>query len=132
MPHPASHSDHRLAITPARPIIDGLRQGTPRSRPFLGVKMFSVTPSIAEGLNIKATSGALIADVTAGSGAEVAGLHNGDVITAIDGKEVKAAEDVTTAVNAHKPGDTIKVTYRRGDETKDVDVKLGERPVDAG
>src|SRR5437764_239141 len=54
-----------IAITPARPIIDGLRQGTTRSRPFLGVKMFSVTPSIAEGLNIKATSGALIADVTA-------------------------------------------------------------------
>jgi serine protease Do len=121
-----------IAITPAKPIIDELRQGTTRTRPFLGVKMFSVTPSIGEGLGIKATSGALIADVTAASGAEVAGLHNGDVITAIDGKQVKAAEDVTAAVNAHKPGDTIKVTYQRGDETKDVDVKLGERPVDAG
>jgi len=122
-----------IAISPARPIIDQLRQGTPaQSRPFLGVQMFTVTPSIAEGLGIKATSGALVADVTAGSGAEVAGLRKGDVITAIDGKEVKAAEDVTAAVNAHKPGDQIKVTYRRGDATSDVDVKLGERPPDAG
>jgi S1-C subfamily serine protease len=73
-----------------------------------------------------------VADVTPGSGAEVAGLRNGDVITAIDGKEVKAAEDVTSAVNAHKPGEEIKVTFRRGDETTEVAVKLGERPVDAG
>ncbi|MDQ1516019.1 MAG: serine protease Do [Actinomycetota bacterium] len=121
-----------IAITPAKPIIDELRQGTTRSRPFLGVKMFTVTPSIAEQLGIKAQSGALVADVTAGSGAEVAGVRNGDVITSVDGKEVKAAEDVTSVVGAHKPGDQIKVTYRRGDETKDADVKLGERPVDAG
>ena len=73
-----------------------------------------------------------MADVTAGSGAEVAGLSNGDVIASIDGQEVKAAEDVTSAVNGHKPGDEIKVTFKRGDETKEVTVRLGERPVDAG
>jgi S1-C subfamily serine protease len=121
-----------IAITPAKPIIEELRQGTTKSRPFLGVKMFTVTPSIAEQLGIKVQSGALVADVTAGSGAEVAGVRNGDVITSIDGKEVKAAEDVTSAVSTHKPGDQIKLTFRRGDETKDADVKLGERPVDAG
>jgi S1-C subfamily serine protease len=121
-----------IAINAAKPIIEELRQGTTRSRPFLGVKMFTVTPSIAQELGIKVDSGALVADVTAGSGAEVAGLRNGDVITSIDGKEVKAAEDVTSAVNTHKPGDEIKVTYRRGEETTDATVKLGERPVDAG
>ena len=121
-----------IAVNAAKPIIEELRQGTTRSRPFLGVKMFTLTPSIAQELGIKAQSGALVADVTAGSGAEVAGVRNGDVITSIDGKEVKAAEDVTSAVNAHKPGDEIKTTYRRGDETTEVTVKLGERPVDAG
>jgi S1-C subfamily serine protease len=121
-----------IAINAAKPIIEELRQGTTRSRPFLGVKMFTVTPSIAQELGIKRESGALVADVTAGSGAEVAGLRNGDVITSIDGKEVKAAEDVTSAVNGHKPGDEIKVTYQRGDQTTEATVKLGERPVDAG
>ena len=121
-----------IAINAAKPIIEQLRQGGTRSRPFLGVKMFTVTPSVAEELGLKAASGALVADVTAGSGAEVAGLRTGDVITSIDGKEVKAAEDVTSAVNSHKPGDEMKVTYRRGDETTEVTVKLGERPVDAG
>jgi S1-C subfamily serine protease len=70
--------------------------------------------------------------VTAGSGAEVAGLRTGDVITSIDGKEVKAAEDVTSAVNSHKPGEEIKLTFVRRDQTQEITVKLGERPVDAG
>jgi S1-C subfamily serine protease len=121
-----------IAINAAKPIIDELRQGTTRTRPFLGVKMFSLTPSIAEELGLKTDSGALVADVTPGSAAEVGGLANGDVITSLDGKEVKSAEDVTAAVNEHKPGDEVKVTYRRGDETKEATIKLGERPVDAG
>jgi serine protease Do len=121
-----------IAINAAKPIIDELRQGTTRSRPFLGVKMFTVTPSIAQELGLKTESGALVADVTAGSGAEVSGLRNGDVITSIDGKEVKAAEDVTSAVNSHQPGEEIKVAYRRGEESGEATVKLGERPVDAG
>ena len=121
-----------IAINAAKPIIEELRQGTTRSRPFLGVKMFTVTPSVAQELGIKAEAGALVADVTAGSGAEVAGLRTGDVITSIDGKEVKTAEEVTSAVSTHKPGDEIKVNYRRGDETAEATVKLGERPVDAG
>ena len=94
--------------------------------------MFSLTPAIATELGLKTDKGALVADVTAGSGAELAGLRNGDVITAIDGKEVKAAEDVTAAVGAHKPGDQIKLTYRRGDDSTDVDVKLGEKSADTG
>jgi serine protease Do len=121
-----------IAINAAKPIIEELRQGTTKSRPFLGVKMITFTPEYAEGLGVTVDSGAVVADVTAGSGAEVAGLRTGDVITSIDGKEVKAAEDVTSAVNAHKPGEEIKLTFVRRDQTQEVTVKLGERPVDAG
>src|SRR5438067_1326550 len=60
-----------IAVNAAKPIIEELRQGTTRSRPFLGVKMFTLTPSIAQELGVKSTSGALIAEVTPGSGAEV-------------------------------------------------------------
>ena len=121
-----------IAINAAKPIIEELRQGNTRSRPFLGVKMVTFTPEYAEGLGVNVKEGAVVADVTPGSGAEIAGLRTGDVITAIDGKEVKKAEDVTSAVNDHKPGDEIKVTYARQQETREVTVKLGERPVDAG
>src|SRR5687768_12246712 len=62
-----------IAINAAKPIIEELRQGTTRSRPFLGVKMITFTPEYAEGLGVTVKSGALVAEVTPGSAAEVAG-----------------------------------------------------------
>ena len=39
-----------------------------------------------------------------------------------------SADDVVSAVNAHKPGDTITLTIFSGGQQKDVSVKLGDRP----
>ncbi|MGH8975558.1 MAG: S1C family serine protease [Acidimicrobiia bacterium] len=121
-----------IAITQARPIIEELRSGSTRTRPFLGVQMFDVTPAVAEELNLEVTEGALVAEVTEGSGAEVAGMRAGDVIVDIDGEKVSDAGDVSDAVRKHKPGDELKVTVARGSERQTLTVRLGERPADAG
>lgn len=63
--------------------------------------------------------GAEIETVNKESAAEKAGLKKGDVITKIDNKEIDAADDVTKAVRAHKPGDKISIAYLRdGKEQK--------------
>ncbi|MGH9003143.1 MAG: S1C family serine protease, partial [Acidimicrobiia bacterium] len=121
-----------IAITQARPIIEELRSGTTRTRPFLGVQMLDVDATVAEEFNLEVTEGALVAEVTEGSGAEVAGLQIGDVIIDIDGEKIEDPGDVSTAVRKHKPGDEIKVTVDRGGERKTVTVRLGERPAEAG
>ncbi len=121
-----------IAITQARPIIEELRSGATRTRPFLGVQMFDVTPAVAEELKLEVSEGALVAEVTEGSGAEVAGMRAGDVIVDIDGGKISSAGDVSAAVRKHKPGDEIKVTVVRGTERQTLTVRLGERPVDAG
>jgi serine protease Do len=121
-----------IAITQARPIIEELRSGSTRTRPFLGVQMFDVTPAVAEELKLEVTEGALVAEVTEGSGAEVAGMRAGDVIVDIDGEKISDAGDVSNAVRKHKPGDEIKVTVARGSERQTLTVRLGERPADAG
>lgn len=121
-----------IAITQARPIIEELRSGTTRTRPFLGVQMFNVTPAVAEELQLEVDEGALVAEITEGSGAEVAGMRAGDVIVDIDGEKISDAGDVSDAVRKHKPGDEIKVTVARGGERETLTVRLGERPVDAG
>jgi serine protease Do len=118
-----------IAITQAKPIIDELRQGSSRTRPFLGVNMFDLTPSLAEQLNLDQTSGALVVEVTAGSGAEVGGIRPRDIIVDIDGKKIDSAGDVTSAVQGHKPGDSLKITVLRDGKRQTLDVKLGERPV---
>ena len=55
-----------------------------------------------------------------------AGLHLGDIITAIDGKPVKSADDLFSLLGVHKPGDTVKVTILRNGEEHTVDVALAE------
>ena len=121
-----------IAITQAKPIFDELRQGTARTRPFLGVNMFDMTPALAEELGLGQTSGALVVEVTEGSGAEVGGIRPRDVIVEIDGKKVENASDVTAIVREHKPGDRLKITVMRDKDRQTLDVRLGERPVDVG
>ncbi|HLF41554.1 MAG TPA: trypsin-like peptidase domain-containing protein, partial [Acidimicrobiia bacterium] len=121
-----------IAITQARPIIEELRQGTTRTRPFLGVNMYEVTPALAEELDLGVDKGALVVEVTEGSGAEVGGIRPRDVIVEIDGREVDDAGDVTSMVREKKPGDEIKVTVVRDGERETLTVRLGERPVDVG
>jgi len=50
------------------------------------------------------------------------------VITAIDGQKVTSSENVQQAIDAHQPGDTVKITFWRNGDSKTVDVKLATRP----
>jgi S1-C subfamily serine protease len=49
-----------------------------------------------------------------------------DVIVAIDGIRVQSFEDLLTEVEAHAPGDVVKVTVLRGGKLMDISVRLGQ------
>ena len=74
----------------------------------------------------KADEGAKITSVIKASAADKSGLLKGDVIIKIDNKNIMSPNDVTDAVNSHKTGDEIKVYYLRGDNKKNMTIKLGE------
>ena len=78
-------------------------------------------------------SGATIISVTANSPAAKAGLKQGDTIMAIDGETVNSPQALSTAVSAHKPGDSVTLSVKHSDNsTTDVKVTLGENPNKAG
>ena len=58
--------------------------GSAVKRPWLGAKLQSITPELADGLGLKRAAGALVAGVMADSPAGRAGLRTGDVIVSID------------------------------------------------
>jgi putative serine protease PepD len=72
--------------------------------------------------------GARIATVTSGSPAADAGLKAGDVVTGFDGNSISNAEELTAAVVAKQPGDSVKITVERGGSTKTLTARLGTRP----
>jgi putative serine protease PepD len=76
--------------------------------------------------------GAKIGAVAKGGPAADGGLKAGDVVTKFADKTIDTGSDLSGAVNAQAPGDSVSVTFTRGGATKTVQVKLGDRPASAG
>jgi S1-C subfamily serine protease len=73
------------------------------------------------------TEGCRISGVTPGSPAERAGLQAGDAILQIGETPIASLRDLSAALKARNPGDTVTVTYQRGEEKKSVPVTLEAR-----
>ena len=102
-----------IAISEVKPIIDDLMSsGYVKGRPMIGI-MVAETPY-----------GLFISGVTSGSGAEKAGLAEGDMISKADGKTVKTSSDLNDIRDTKKPGDTLKLTIIRDGDVKEINVKL--------
>ena len=71
--------------------------------------------------------GVRITGVRAGSPAEQAGIKAGDVITAIGAKRVVNLFDMTDALRAHQPGDTVVIVTKRDGAERRVTAVLGKR-----
>jgi putative serine protease PepD len=106
-----------IASDAAKNVADTLIAGGKVQHAYLGIRVSDAS-----------TSGAQVTSVVSDSPADKAGLKAGDVITAIDGNTVTSADDLTAAVGAHKPSDTITVTLTRDGATKQISVTLGVRP----
>ncbi|MEP6842776.1 MAG: trypsin-like peptidase domain-containing protein, partial [Pseudolysinimonas sp.] len=69
--------------------------------------------------------GALIADVSAGGGADKAGIKKGDVVTSFNGLPITDSTDLTAQVRTLAPGSSAKLVYVRGSGSTTVTVTLG-------
>jgi serine protease Do len=110
----------------AKPIVAQLKQfGHPR-RGWLGVRIQSVTPELAEGLKMAKPMGALIAAVTEGGPADKAGIRQGDVVVKFDGRNIQEMRHLPLIV-AETPFDTqVPVVILRQGKEMTFQVKIGE------
>jgi serine protease Do len=129
----------------ARTVIDQLRQfGKPR-RGWLGVRIQSVSPELAEGLHLQTSKGALIANVTKDGPAEKGGIQQGDVVMSFDGKpvdEMRKLPLIVAETPVDKPVDvvlwrqgkelTVHVTVGELDETQTAAVETEQTPAPSG
>jgi S1-C subfamily serine protease len=104
-----------------RGILDDLAAGKevkPPPRTFLGV---------APGRDKATVLGATVGRVLPNSAAKDAGLRRGDVVTHIDGQPVESWSGLVRNIIGHKPGDGIKLTVQRGDQTLQLEAVLKAR-----
>ncbi len=98
------------------------------ARGWLGVSMQELTPELAEKLDLKVSSGALVAGVLPGSPAEQAGFKPGDVVVKWNGKAVRGPSELSMEVAWTKVGQHVTAIILRDGQEKTLTVTVGERP----
>jgi serine protease Do len=100
------------------------------SRGVLGVEVQPVSDDMAKAFKLNSAAGAAVVSVTAGSGAEKAGIQAGDIILSYDGKPLMQASDLPPLVGMTKPGTKVPVQILRGGAKQTIEVSVGEMPRD--
>jgi putative serine protease PepD len=79
----------------------------------------------ADGTNSEVGTGAEIVQVVPSGAAEKAGLHAGDVITAVGSRPITSSTELTAAIRSQPPGGKVTLTIGSGSNSKTVNVTLG-------
>ena len=123
-----------IPIDKAKELKDQLARGEKIRHPYLGVQMTNLTPELAKLNNddpnavfiVPEVTGVIVVKVLPGTPAAKSGIRRGDVITAIDGVDVRSAEDLQRTVENSRLGQALKVELKRGDKTQTITIKTGE------
>ena len=124
-----------IPIDFAKPIMALALDGEEIARPWVGVYYTMIDQQLATDRDLSVDEGALIDEgpngapgVFAGSPADAAGLQQGDIITAIDGRPVDSAHDLVVLLLPHRAGDVVDATVVRGGEELQIAITLGTLP----
>ncbi len=122
-----------IAIDHARPVIENLKAGKGSVNPdqaFLGVssiELAEVPDDVRATFEVTAKKGAFVSEVVPGSAADDGGLQAGDVIVAVDGRDIDEATQVRDEILNNKPGDQVRITVIRKGEERTLKITLGRR-----
>ena len=107
-----------IPLDQAMPIVEQLRAGETPTHARLGVSVTNAATK--DGL----LSGAGVADISAGSAAQQAGLKRGDIVVKVDDQPVQDSSSLVATIRGHRPGDTVNLTVVRGGDQIQVKATL--------
>ena len=135
-----------VPIDLAQRSIDDLRGDGEVSYAYAGVTTTPLYPQLAEELGLDVDTGALVSEVVDGGPADEAGLQagddapirfqaqdvdaGGDVIVAVDDEPIDAEADLPRLISLAEPGDVVTLDIIRDGDEEQIEVELGERPVE--
>jgi serine protease Do/serine protease DegQ len=108
-----------IPVNMAHSVMDQLIKFGSVKRGQLGVSMYTVTPDIAHALGLPNATGALVSQIVDGSPAQKAGIHVNDVITSVNGQQVKSNSELRNSIGLLRVGDKVEIgLLRDGKPTK--------------
>jgi serine protease Do len=127
-----------IPINIARPIMQQALAGQELARPWIGVYYVAITSKIAETNRLPVEKGAWLTaqdangqsmdSIIAGSPAAAAGLRDGDIVTAVDGISIDAANPLDDILTEYAPGRTVALDVLRNGQKIALTLTLGTRP----
>lgn len=115
-----------IPISSTTSIVNQLIEFKTVKRPFIGISGTSVDKTTSERYNVPL--GIYVEQVEKDSPAEKAGLQKADIITKIEGKEVKSVNELNKIKYTYNIGDTVKLTVIRNNEEMEISILLAETP----
>lgn len=112
----------------AMQIKDQLVKNGKVTRGRIGVVIQSVTQDLAESFGMKAPKGTIVSQVEKDGPAAKAGLQEGDIITAVNGKAIDDSVDMPVIIGSMAPGSIAKLSIIRNNKDMTLDVKVEEAP----
>jgi S1-C subfamily serine protease len=117
-----------IPVSAATRVANALIAGDKVGHPFLGIVGLTITPEVQTQRKLTVGQGALIEEITKGTGADKADLKPGDVVTALDGEAVRSMDDLILLVRRHAVGDTVTLSIVRDGKAQKVQMTVGDRP----
>ena len=113
--HTGSYEGYSFAIPSniVRKVVDDLLLYGETQRGYLGIRYAELTAELAEKQGLDDVDGVYVAEVMDGGAAKLAGMKDGDVITAINGKKVNTGTQLMENVRQMRPGDKVDVEVNR-------------------
>lgn len=108
----------------ARKIVEDIMEYGNVQRGILGIRGGSLNTARAERYGINETEGVYVAGVETGSGADIGGIRQGDIIKDIDGQKIGKFSDLTGYIGSKRPNDVVNVTVLRNGNSRVIPVTL--------
>ena len=109
-------------------VVEELLEDGTADHAYMGIRLATVSPQIADDLDLAIDGGAAIIAVERDGPAHRAGLRPGDVVTAIDRQRIRDVAGILTQLRRYDPGDTATLDVARADGAETIDVTFSARP----
>lgn len=116
-----------IPINSTTKVISQLIEYKEVKRPYIGISGSAVTEETSKRYNVPV--GVYVESVDENGSASKAGIKQGDIITKIEGTEVKTVQELNKIKNNYNIGDEVTLTVYSNNEYKDIKVKLQEQTV---
>lgn len=125
-------------------VVSSLLKSGSYEHPYMGISGVTLSPEISNATHLNDTKGILVVDITADSPADKAGIRGGDVLTSVDGQDIRLGGDVIVAVDNQSVramedllsyleeqkavGENVELSVIRDGKTQHINLILAARP----